>query len=80
MIQRFFFNGINGEAGGVTITGTDQGTSYVLADIAEARLSRADLAVARADGAQDFACIGGLPPAGGVICNSSDPPLSPLIR
>ena len=67
MIQRFFFDGIDGETGRVAIAGADQAAVNVLADITEAGLTRTDFAVARAEGAQDFAGIGGLPPAGGVM-------------
>ena len=64
MIQRLFFDGIDLQRGGGTVSQAVEAATLVHADEAEAALAFADVAVARAKVAMDAAVGFGFPPAG----------------
>src|SRR4029434_6981760 len=57
MIQRFFFDGIDGEAGGCAVAERIEFAVDVLADVAEAALALAQATETRTEGAEDLPIV-----------------------
>src|SRR4029434_644022 len=62
MIQRFFFDGIDGEAGGCAVAERIEFAVNVLTDVAEAGLALAQATETRTEGAEDLPIVFCLPP------------------
>ena len=67
MVERFFFDGVDAEAGGASVGGELHGAIDHLADKTGAALAFMQLAVARAKVALDAAIRQGVPPAGRIV-------------
>ena len=67
MVERFFLDRVDAEAGGAAVGGQDHLAAYILAHEAQAALALVQLAVARAQVALDAAVVERVPVAAGII-------------